>query len=57
MTAIWIGVIGTSLIAFALKYLGHNVPEKYLKNERMLRINTDSDCALKRSRCSSNGGR
>ena len=40
MTTIWIAVIGTSFIAFGLKYLGHSVPEKYLKNERMLRINT-----------------
>jgi ABC-type spermidine/putrescine transport system permease subunit II len=40
MTTIWVAVIGTSLIAFGLKYLGHSVPEKYLKNERMLRINT-----------------
>ena len=40
MTTIWVAVIGTSLIAFGLKYLGHSAPEKYLKNERMLRINT-----------------
>jgi len=40
MSALWIGVLGTSAIAFALKYLGHNVPEKYLTNPRMLRINT-----------------
>ena len=40
MTALWIGVIGTSALAFALKYLGHSVPERYLANERMLRINT-----------------
>ena len=40
MTTIWVAVIGTSLIAFGLKYLGHSVPEKYLKNARMLRINT-----------------
>ena len=40
MTALWIGVIGTSALAFALKYLGHSVPERYLTNERMLRINT-----------------
>ena len=40
MNAIWIGVIGTSAIAFALKYLGHSVPEKFLTNPRMLRINT-----------------
>jgi branched-subunit amino acid transport protein len=40
MSALWIGVIGTSAIAFALKYLGHSVPEKFLTNARMLRINT-----------------
>lgn len=40
MTTIWVAVIGTSVLAFGLKYLGHSVPEKYLKNERMLRINT-----------------
>ena len=46
MTTIWVAVIGTSLIAFGLKYLGHSVPEKYLKNERMLRINTLIPIAL-----------
>lgn len=40
MTALWWGVLGTSAVAFALKYLGYSVPEKYLKNVRMLRINT-----------------
>jgi hypothetical protein len=40
MSALWIGVLGTSAIAFALKYLGHSVPERYLTNPRMLRINT-----------------
>lgn len=40
MTAMWIGVIGTSVIAFLLKFIGHSVPEKYLTNPRMLRINT-----------------
>ena len=40
MTAMWIGVIGTSAIAFLLKFIGHSVPEKYLTNPRMLRINT-----------------
>ena len=46
MTTIWIAVIGTSFIAIGLKYLGHSVPEKYLKNERMLRINTLSPIVL-----------
>ena len=40
MTAMWIGVIGTSALAFLLKFIGHSVPEKYLTNPRMLRINT-----------------
>ena len=39
MNALWIGVLGTSAIAFTLKYLGHSIPEKYLTNPRMLRIN------------------
>jgi branched-subunit amino acid transport protein len=46
MNALWIGVIGTSAIAFLLKYLGHSVPEKYLTNPRMLRINTLIPIAL-----------
>ena len=46
MNALWIGVLGTSAFAFALKYLGHSVPEKYLTNPRMLRINTLIPIAL-----------
>ncbi|MEY3578510.1 MAG: hypothetical protein RIS49_488 [Actinomycetota bacterium] len=46
MNALWIGVIGTSTLAFLLKYLGHSVPEKYLTNPRMLRINTLIPIAL-----------
>lgn len=46
MNALWIGVIGTSALAFLLKYLGHSVPEKYLTNPRMLRINTLIPIAL-----------
>jgi branched-subunit amino acid transport protein len=42
----WIAVIGTSAIAFGLKYFGHSVPEKYLSNPRMLRINTLIPIAL-----------
>lgn len=37
--ATWAAVIGTSVIAFALKYIGHSIPEKYLTNKRALRIN------------------
>ncbi|MCX6436493.1 MAG: AzlD domain-containing protein [Actinobacteria bacterium] len=46
MNALWIGVVGTSAIAFTLKYLGHSIPEKYLTNPRMLRINTLIPIAL-----------
>lgn len=46
MNQMWIAVIGTSAIAFGLKYFGHSVPEKYLSNPRMLRINTLIPIAL-----------
>jgi branched-subunit amino acid transport protein len=46
MNALWIGVLGTSAFAFTLKYLGHSIPEKYLTNPRMLRINTLIPIAL-----------
>lgn len=35
----WIGVIGTSIIAFSLKYAGHSVPEKLLSHPLLKRIN------------------
>jgi branched-subunit amino acid transport protein len=40
MSAQWIAVIGTSLCAFALKYIGHSVPESALSNPRIQRINS-----------------
>ncbi len=46
MSQIWIAVIGTSAIAFGLKYFGHSIPEKYLTNPRALRINTLIPIAL-----------
>jgi hypothetical protein len=46
MSQLWIAVIGTSAIAFGLKYFGHSVPEKYLSNPRVLRINTLIPIAL-----------
>ena len=36
---LWIGVIGTSVIAFALKFAGHSVPEKLLSHPLIKRIN------------------
>jgi branched-subunit amino acid transport protein len=46
MSQMWIAVLGTSAIAFALKYFGHSVPEKYLSHPRALRINTLIPIAL-----------
>ena len=46
MSSMWIAVIGTSAIAFGLKYFGHSVPEKYLSHPRALRINTLIPIAL-----------
>ena len=46
MNQMWIAVIGTSAIAFGLKYFGHSVPERYLSNPRALRINTLIPIAL-----------
>jgi branched-subunit amino acid transport protein len=46
MSTNWIAVLGTSAIAFALKYLGFSVPEKYLSNPRVLRINALIPIAL-----------
>lgn len=39
MTAMWWGVMGTSAAAFALKYLGHSVPQKYLEHPKIQRTN------------------
>ena len=39
MDALWIGVIGTSIIAFAIKYAGHSVPEKFLSHPLIKRVN------------------
>jgi hypothetical protein len=39
MDTLWLGVIGTSLIAYALKFSGHSVPEKFLSHPLIKRIN------------------
>jgi len=46
MSTFWVGVIGSSFALFVLRYLGYLVPEKYLTNPRMLRINTLIPIAL-----------
>ena len=46
MNSFWIATIGTSVIAFALKYSGHSVPEKWLSHPKIQRINTLIPIAL-----------
>lgn len=46
MNELWIAVLGTSAIAFGLKYFGHSVPERFLSHPRILRINTLIPIAL-----------
>ncbi|MEI7541149.1 MAG: AzlD domain-containing protein [Actinomycetes bacterium] len=46
MSAFWIATIGTSVIAFALKYTGHNVPEKFFAHPRVQSINALIPIAL-----------
>jgi len=42
----WIAVIGTSVLAFVLKYLGHSVPKRWLSHPRILKINSLIPIAL-----------
>jgi hypothetical protein len=42
----WIAVIGTSAIAFALKYSGHSVPEKWLSHPKIQKVNALIPIAL-----------
>jgi branched-subunit amino acid transport protein len=46
MNEFWIAVLGTSAIAFALKYSGHSVPEKWLSHPRIQSVNALIPIAL-----------
>lgn len=46
MSAAWLAVIGTSVIAFALKFIGQSVPKKWLANPRIIQINNFIPIAL-----------
>lgn len=46
MSALWIATIGTSVIAFLLKYSGHSIPERFLSNPKIQRINALIPIAL-----------
>ncbi|MDA2962648.1 MAG: AzlD domain-containing protein [Actinomycetota bacterium] len=46
MNSYWIATIGTSLIAFILKYGGHSIPQSWLEKPRIQRINALLPIAL-----------
>jgi len=46
MTIFWIATIGTSVIAFLLKYSGHSVPERWLSHPKIQKINALIPIAL-----------
>lgn len=46
MSKFWIAVIGTSAIAFFLKYSGHSVPEKWLSHPKNQKVNSLIPIAL-----------
>lgn len=46
MNVFWIATIGTSIIAFVLKYSGHSIPERWLAHPKIQRINTLIPIAL-----------
>ena len=46
MTTFWIATLGTSAIAFALKYSGHSVPERWLSHPKIQRVNALIPIAL-----------
>jgi len=39
MSTFWITTIGTSVIAFLLKFTGHSVPQRWLSHPKIQRIN------------------
>ncbi|MSO43050.1 MAG: AzlD domain-containing protein [Candidatus Planktophila sp.] len=46
MSSFWIATIGTSVIAFALKYSGHSIPQRWLERPKIQRINALIPIAL-----------
>ncbi len=39
MTMMWWGVIGTSIAAYAFKFLGHSIPHQYLEHPKIQKTN------------------
>jgi hypothetical protein len=46
MNAFWVATIGTSVIAFILKYTGHSIPERIFSHPKVQAINALIPIAL-----------
>lgn len=46
MNAFWIATLGTSVVAFALKYSGHSIPKRWLSHPKIQRVNALIPIAL-----------
>lgn len=46
MNVFWVATIGTSVIAFILKFTGHSMPQHWLDNPRLRRVNALIPIAL-----------
>lgn len=46
MNIFWLATIGTSIIAFTLKFSGHSVPQHWLEHPRIQKINALVPIAL-----------
>ena len=46
MSIFWLATIGTSIIAFVLKFSGHSVPQHWLEHPRFQKINALVPIAL-----------
>ena len=46
MTVFWVATLGTSLVAFLLKYSGHSVPERWLSHPKIQGVNALIPIAL-----------
>lgn len=46
MNQLWLAVVGTSVLAFALKYLGMRVPERLTSHPRLQAVNAYIPVAL-----------
>ena len=46
MNEFWVATIGTSVIAFAVRYSGHSIPQHWLEHPKIQRINALIPIAL-----------